>query len=109
MFSVGLLGIEPSLPAPKAGVLPVYDSPGVIFNLGFSIDDLKSEIVNHKSKIFVVPRVRIELTTERFSNDWLGFLQGSDYFISVLYRVRSRALMRDYCWAHPLVSTPSSL
>jgi hypothetical protein len=24
---VGLLGIEPSLPAPKAGVLPVYDSP----------------------------------------------------------------------------------
>ena len=24
---VGVLGIEPSLPAPKAGVLPVYDSP----------------------------------------------------------------------------------
>ena len=30
---VGLLGIEPSLPAPKAGVLPVYDSPKIIFNL----------------------------------------------------------------------------
>lgn len=26
-FSVGLLGIEPSLPVPKTGVLPVYDSP----------------------------------------------------------------------------------
>ena len=29
-FSVGPLGIEPSLPAPKAGVLPVYDGPSCI-------------------------------------------------------------------------------
>ena len=26
-FTVGVLGIGPSLPAPKAGVLPVYDTP----------------------------------------------------------------------------------
>ena len=57
--------------------------------------------------ITTVPRVRIELTTLRFSFNWLGFLQGSDYFISVLLRVRSRALTQDYCWAHLLVSTPA--
>ena len=27
LHSVGVLGIEPSLPAPKAGVLPVYYTP----------------------------------------------------------------------------------
>ena len=26
-YSVGVLGIEPSLPVPKTGVLPVYDTP----------------------------------------------------------------------------------
>ena len=33
---VGLLGIEPSLHAPEACVLPVYDSP---FNLEFLADE----------------------------------------------------------------------
>ena len=32
---VGPLGIEPSLPAPKAGVLPVYDGPSRLFKLSY--------------------------------------------------------------------------
>ena len=33
IFLVGVQGIEPCLPAPKAGVLPVYDTPLFQFKL----------------------------------------------------------------------------
>src|SRR3990167_5049261 len=91
---VGLLGIEPSLPAPKAGVLPVYDSPtrGASFAPLFFIQ---------------MPRVRIELTTPASSFLYLELPRVLDYLI-----IPSIGIPGAFCGiivgTHPLVSTPSS-
>ena len=89
--SIGLLGIEPSLPAPKAGVLPVYDSP------------TRAPMISELFIFSKMPRGRIELPTPASSFLYLELPRALDYLI---FQLEAGYLCGIIVGTHPLVSTP---